>query len=321
MIHILTDLHVGGTFLTWSLHYLAGHKTYFSVEKNVWLELTDNPLNKQNAHNFIPNQPNRIFNCTEQQFDSFIKDLENTPTNQFHTLYFHQFYSNTTLAAINYSNTHAEKLIIVDSSDHPLYHCSYRKRSAMPVGINAVIKGDQEIQNFIIETYFKDSKKIWDQCNLNEVWDQREFLALNLKPFEYNSIYKQVDKSKNHYIIKSSELWTSFDFTVTTLFEYLGVVIDQQRFEHWQKIYSQWRLLHCQKLEFSTYFNTIIDAILNNHSIDLLRFDLDIEQEAAIQHALIYNHGLNLKTWQLEKFVNTAQLHNLLEPNTHPLSS
>ena len=35
---------------------------------------------------------------------------------------------------------------------------------------------------------------------------------------------------------------------------------------------------------------------------------------------LIYKYGLNLKTWQLEKFPNnTKQLHELLEENIHPI--
>ena len=53
--------------------------------------------------------------------------------------------------------------------------------------------------------------------------------------------------------------------------------------------------------------------------MDLTRFDLDVIQEAFIQRELIYKHNLNLKTFQLEKFINTQQLHNLLEPNIHPL--
>ena len=51
--------------------------------------------------------------------------------------------------------------------------------------------------------------------------------------------------------------------------------------------------------------------------MDLERFNLDIFQEAAIQRELLYKHNLNLKIWQLEKFKNTKQLHNLLEPNIH----
>ena len=54
--------------------------------------------------------------------------------------------------------------------------------------------------------------------------------------------------------------------------------------------------------------------------MDLESFELDIMQEAAIQRELIYKYNLNFKTWQLEKFQSTRQLHALLEPNIHSLN-
>jgi hypothetical protein len=54
--------------------------------------------------------------------------------------------------------------------------------------------------------------------------------------------------------------------------------------------------------------------------MDLTRFNLDLMQEACIQHHLIYNYNLNFKTWQLEKFSDTKQLHSLLELNTHQIT-
>ena len=62
---------------------------------------------------------------------------------------------------------------------------------------------------------------------------------------------------------------------------------------------------------------TIIESILKNNYIDLTKFNLDIVQEATIQHELLYKHNLNLKTWQLEKFMDSKQLHSLLEPNIY----
>ena len=61
-----------------------------------------------------------------------------------------------------------------------------------------------------------------------------------------------------------------------------------------------------------------MDAIVNNWHYEI---DLTFEQEVIVQHCLIYQHGLNLKTWQLEQFPrNTRDLHRLLEPNTHTVS-
>jgi len=55
--------------------------------------------------------------------------------------------------------------------------------------------------------------------------------------------------------------------------------------------------------------------------MDLSRFELNLNQEASIQHVLIYKYDLNLKTWGLEKFPNnTKKLHELLEPNIHKIT-
>ena len=322
MIHVLTDVASGGTFLTWSIHYLSGIDEYFLLQRNQWITLTNNPISIKNAHNFIPNQPNRIFNCTKQQFIDFAETLSNTASNNHHILYFHQFTNKeTTKTAVNYSNINASKLIVVDASKSKFYHCSYRKRTPWLIGYNKQSINDDEIFQWLTDTFFKDAKLKWNELGLNNIWDRREFIALNFKPLNQEHIYSNIDKTKKHYLIQSSELWTSMDSGIINLFDYLNIGIDQSRLENWQHIYYSWRFLHHQPMTFSTYFETIIEGILHNYDIDLTRFNLDIEQEAAIQHILIYNYNLNLKTWQLEKFTNTKQLHNLLEPNRHPLGS
>lgn len=320
MINVFADAGSGGTFLTWTLHYLAGHHQYYLEQNKQWIPLTANPLNNnKNAHGFIPNQPNRIFNCNTHAFHCFVKNLESIRTDNFHTLYFHPFRdNNTTQAALEYINTSDKKLLIVDTSDTALYHCSYRKRSQTFTDSGKILCSDKDIHDYFINKYLSESKEIWDSLRLTQVWDVREFLALNARPLSVEHVYKAVDKTRDHFVIKGLELWTSIE--INSLFEYCNIVTNKQRLETWKEIYSNWKTRHQQRFMFSTYFNTIIDSILHNYSLDLLRFDLDIEQEAAIQHVLIYNHNLNLKTWQLEKFVNTKQLHNLLEPNIHPLS-
>lgn len=321
MIHVLTDIGSGGTFLSWTIHYLSGNTEYFSVEHNQWVKLIDNPVNNNNAHKFTPNQPTRIFNCSPEQFFNFANTLNNTPTDSPHILYYHPFPNiDTTSAAVDYSASHAKKLVVVDTSKSKLYHCSYRKRAPWRISDKKLLTDDNEINQHLINKFFKDSQQRWDELNLQDVWDVREFLALNFRPFEQFNIYSLLDKTRDHYVINGTELWTLLDHGIKNLFDYLDTEIDYQRFENWQHVYNNWKSVHYQRLMFSTCFEDFINGILNNHNIDLSKFDLDIEQEAAIQHALIYRHNLNLKTWQLEKFINTQQLHNLLEPNTHPIN-
>lgn len=322
MIHVVTDPGVGGTFLTWTLYWLSGQTQYWSQEKQKTLTLPNNPIAKVNAHGFLPNQPNRIFECTAPQFTDWIEQL-NQRTNEFNVVYYHTFDCDaTTQCATDHSNVHASKLIVVDSQLDILYHCSARKRAPTVVDKHQVIVNNTEQQQHFIQTYFNDSKQFWDSLGLLDVWDQREFLALNLRPFDYQTIYNHyIDQNRHHYFLHSRELWTTLDQAIKPLFQYLELDLAAERLDHWQYIYNQWRALHQQKLNFCTYFDTIVSSILRGHYFDLNRFDLDIQQEAAIQHALIYRHNLNLKTWQLDKFQNTQQLHKLLEPNSHQLGS
>jgi hypothetical protein len=71
-------------------------------------------------------------------------------------------------------------------------------------------------------------------------------------------------------------------------------------------------------LEFCYNYKHIVDSVVNNWYYQI---DLTFEQEVVIQHCLIYQHNLNLKTWELTKFPsNTQDLHKLLEPNIHPIT-
>ena len=84
LIAILTDPGKGGTFLTWSLHYLAGHTHYFNAELNSWLDLPENPLTNRNAHNFKANQIG-----TYSHVISTLTNLSNCKAFDFHTVYLH----------------------------------------------------------------------------------------------------------------------------------------------------------------------------------------------------------------------------------------
>ena len=55
IIAIITDPGKGGTFLSWSLHYLSGHTRSFHGNSNAWFPLPKNPLTNINSHNFKTN--------------------------------------------------------------------------------------------------------------------------------------------------------------------------------------------------------------------------------------------------------------------------
>jgi len=324
LIGIATDPGVGGTFLTWSLHYLAGHDTYYHAGTHQWLKVPSKPLTKKNSHGFKTNYIGSL-----ESFDKSYSTLLDIPTRDFHAIYFHNF--PRTVESQNYdtqqviSRLESDQLIVVSlSPGHQLYQQSYYKRSdSQPSWTNSAKKlvNNQDILSDFINFFLKESNEQWHRAGLTNVWDQREFLALNLRPNNTQNIVCNVDLTRDHYRLDTSELWHTFDQTVSHMFDYLNLKINNLRWKKWIKVYYKWRQVHYQRMLFVWYFDQIINYIADGYSMDLTRFNLDLIQEAVIQHTLIYKHNLNLKTWQLEKFTNTKQLHNLLEPNIHTLTT
>jgi len=326
LIGIVTDPGVGGTFLNWSLHYLAGHNYYYCAKKSDWVKVPENPVQDKNSHGFIANQVH-----SKESFDKEYLKLYAVTTEQFHTIYFHNFNftskSETDPEAKQcIEQLDADQLIVLSVSTtnnrHKLYHSSFVKRyesASSFVDLSVQLSSNQDILDDFINYFFQESIEKWRQAGLTNHWDKREFLALNYRPNAVKHIAPNVNLTRDHYRLDVTELWHIFEQTVVYMFEYLNLKIDTTRWENWTRIYHKWRQVHYQRILFVWYFDEIINYIINGYSMDLVRFDLDLIQEAVIQHELIYKHNLNLKTWQLEKFTNTKQLHDLLEPNSHPL--
>ena len=327
IIAIITDPTKGGVFLSWTLNYLAGHTQYFHAKTNSWFALPDNPLTTINAHNFNANQ------CpVYSQLDTMISNLLNCNSTQFSTLYFHNLIEwpwslewADTKKAINDVKLVAEKIILLTNQPkNYLYDKSYKIRSESRSYFNPEIRftSEKEVFDDYINFFYKDSVEKWKELNLTSVWDMREFLALNSSANgDSVSVAPLFDLTSEHYSIDCLEWFNSGDLLVEDLCNYLNKAIDNNRLLHWNQIYQTWRKIHYNRLNFTYCFDKIINYILNGYYMDLVRFDLDIIQESFIQNELIYKHNLNLKTWQLEKFINTQQLHALLEPNIHALTN
>lgn len=315
LISVLSDPEVGGTFLTWSIHYLAGHQTYYYAKTQKWLPVCDNPLRSNNAHNFKSNQSQN-----KNSFNLTFNRLCSTNTLNFHTIYFHNFefesvsHDDNLVHSINQLIDANSKIVLINTNKkHFLY-----KTKQHPRHIDHANLINDHWDNYI-DYFFKKSKTAWEKLNLVEIWDRREFLALNHDSENVLTITPNINLTHPHFLIDSFELYNIFHQTLPHLFDFLEVKIDHNRKQLWQNIFNQWQKNHAQNMLFVWYFDEIINSILNNHYLDLTRFNLDIVQESAIQRHLIYKHNLNLKTWKLDKFRNTQQLHSLLEPNIHKL--
>jgi len=320
---IITDPVKGGNFLSWSIYYLSGTTEYYHVLSNSNIHLPKNPIKNKNAHNFKSNQA-----CTLEMFHNIFNTLNIRDINS-DSLYFHTLRKKNngsisirdTKHCINTINNNNIKTIILSSEDKlsALYHSIFDYRSEIyKLDSLSKISSNNEILDHYINYYFNNSKQKWNQLQLNEIWDIREFLALNINPLHEISINSIIrSHSFKYFYIDTKQLWLNFEYIIEDLFDYINVSIDYTRYDDWILIYNQWKTQHYNRITFMWYFEKIIEDILQGNNTDLSRFNLDIIREAAIQHVLLYDHGLNLKTYNLNQFNNTLQLHNRLEPNIH----
>lgn len=317
-ISVITDAGVGGTFLSWSIMYLSGQNNYFNKKTNKWLQLTENPITKdRNAHNFLPN-----FETQLDDLCQLIDTLKNTNSKYPHVLYYHELHPQNPAEAIEFLIQNNNKNIIVSMDKHyGLYMCNMSNRAgAIPSFTEPkyFLTDDNEILNNFMECYFSDSKEFFD---LNNIWDKREFIALNydlvkckLQPI--TAFLNDVEKNQNYFRLNCFDLYCAFETTVYTLFKYLDLELDANRYTLWLNTYQKWKKFHYNRLRFIWYLDEIVEDILYNRPRNLIDFELDLLQEAMIQQKLL-TYNLNLQNWQLDKFRNTQQLHKLLEPNIH----
>ena len=235
---IITDQYVGGTFLSWSLHYLGGNNRYFLAKKDKWIDLCADPVTNTNAHNFVANHPNVSTDESELLRETF-KKLKDVATDDFHTIYFHRgITEKSTIECVTYLSQHADKVIIVSGKKYPLYHCKYERRASnLKISSGEVTNDPDTFFDDFVNTFFKESLEWWNQ--IDTVWDKREFIALNFDHYKINEISSYIDFTVPHYYIDGLDLWMHFDQTVDFLLNYLGLKVTEERLKNWKIVYSK----------------------------------------------------------------------------------
>jgi hypothetical protein len=328
---------VGCTFIEWSLHFLSGQTQYYNVSLDQWIPLSQNPLTNMNAHGHLKNAPSGYDNTqlVVKKFDSLPHDglysmyatklhywlaSEQTkiPIEQFHNMpafaQVTEFINNDFNKILQACGEQQIKLIYVSQDSRTvLYHQTSRSSAihlTKPKHVNSKQELDDEFQN----VFFKNSLLLWNELNLTDIWDVRERLALDLRPYNAMTDYA-FDLNIPHHWVNCINLWTRTEHTIKNIMEYVDLTIVPERWQAWLPICKNWQEKQLSILDFCYNQPHIVKAIVNNW---YYKIDLTFQEEVIIQHFLIYQYGLNLKTWQLKKFPsNTQDLYKLLEPNIH----
>lgn len=332
---------VGCTFIDWSVYFLSNQFQHYNVNSNRWLPVSSNPLTELNAHGHDKNHP-QGYDTTK----SFIEHIETLTSDRLHSIYpwaltpgaaaaylnlppesisnadtfkrITQFRKDDYHELLNLCGAKQIKTVFVQSDPGSILYFQKRRVLAyLLLDYTTTSTTEQQLNNEFQTVFFNKSLTDWQDNGLIEIWDVRERLALDTRPFDQNLINFVPDLQHPYLWINSFDLWTRTPDVLEKIMKFLELPIDHEKFNQWLPICSKWQKIQLDILEFCFNQEHIVNAIINNWYYEI---DLTFDQEVIVQHCLIYQHGLNLKTWQLEKFPkNTKDLHKLLEPNIHPI--
>jgi len=332
---------VGCTFLDWTINFLSGAETFLSYERGR-IPLSKNPLTAINAHGHAKNHPGGYQDF--KQYLHRLKQLANGAQDLI-TIYpgkisesqalqslsiglddidqenlnrVNQYLSKDFEQLLNHLDEINARVVYLSLSESiPLYFVTPR------ILKNTFRSSGQHLESTIdllddrSRIFCRDSMDTWQQLELTDTWDKRERLALDFRPFDPPYQYIAEPMTISNLNVDAIDFWHRGDVIVHNIMDWLEIKVDQQRLEQWLPIFKPWQQIQLNLLQFQHSYKNILAAIIAG---DSMHIDLTFEQEVVIQHCLIYQHNLNLKTWQLEKFPNdTMDLHKLLEPNMHPV--
>lgn len=337
---------VGCTFLEWSIHYLAGHEQYFRVENQQWCPLVNDPINADSVFNAHKHQKNHPCGKDITKIFTHLLDMhQRAAPDKLFSFYPYPMHIDTAMRVLDIKTSDLEDTVVqqqickhikhdyIDLVNHCLdqdFSVIYVQSDPSVIGYfwdprtldrmllsNHQPSTAQEKHNELQNAFFNSSQHQWQQMGLTDIWDQRERMALDIRPFDSSYIW-DLGFDKTHQHINCQRLWDQTVEVVKAVMLNLSIKICSERFDQWLPMADQWQRAQLKSLDFYRDLPHIMSSIINGWHYEIN--DLELWQEAIIQHCLIYKHGLNLKTWQLSKFpCNTQSLHLLLENNTHPI--
>lgn len=339
IICLISTNGVGCTFLDWSIHYLANQTDFYNCKSQSLIPLSQDPVTQLNAHGHKKNHPIGL----DETVDMY-HHLCTQPSNRFYSMYHAPLFLDQVIkkhgytleqyqqpaiqqhvaqhqtdefySTINWLLDNKSQVIMLDQDPNLRPYAVFTRQLERMKFQNQRPQSEQDLMDETNSVYFQSSVDTWNKLQLTNVWDQRERDALNIRPFKISPIVCNFDRPVCR--INSLEFWGFAAEVLTKVMNFLQLEIDAQRLDQWHPVYRKWQNIQFKMLDFVINLDYIIEATIKNYNYPLR--NLTYQQEVILQHCLIYKHGLNLKTWQLEKFPNnTQELHKLLETNIHPV--
>jgi hypothetical protein len=306
IIGILGSGGCGGTFLDWSLHFLAGDRQSYAIRVDQhdrsrvvaegYFDLTLDPITGTTAHRHRKTHPNN--GSLQKVIDIFTA----LPPERLYS-----FYYVDSMSADQTQTTHNQ--IIEGHPDVNFICYTYSPDDIDKIFCLQVEKIPQYLENMLSD---------WLQINPDmPAWDQREQLSLYYpKCIQGQTINEMINAHPNCFALSFTDMLEHLDRKILEIFDRYKITMDQDRWIAWLGVYQLWKKGNSP--EFFADLRQIINHILAGVGQDLTHYNMTFAKETIIASKLLYNHNKALKSHGIEKIPpNTLHWHELLEDNIY----
>jgi hypothetical protein len=307
----------GGTFLDWSLHYLAGDHEHwtllcdldrrhvnpdFLTANDAWQKYSTrgsvphNSLLKNTAHAHAKTHPTqftlpRVLELFAQYNTDPLQTFyyfDNLASNQHSTIHNHIVKSYPAVHFITYAYCHTD----IDT----IFCMQFEKLPRM-----------QELYGQALRSQLID----------DDIWTRREIFALAYAKTVYGqTCAEKILPADNNFVLQFQDFFFHLPEIIDKIFDYLQIKIDQQRWDNWCQVYAQYQ--HNNSTQFFLDLPMILAAIVNNQHWDLAKYNMTFAKEVVLTRHLLYNHNYALRAHGLTHIgTNTQDWYRVLEPNTY----
>lgn len=327
---------LGCTFLDWSILFLSGCQNFYQTDLKQFVPVVSDPVTGLNAHRHQKNLCSGYRDTVKllKQLKSISAEYKScypfplNPGQACVELGISESQVSAAWPAVSQHILNDYRQLIAELANDPDIQLIFVESSAELSLYNKLAQRAQDVfafasltntypespankQDEIERLFFQSHSKEWQ----DNIWDKRERRALDTCWFDYQHF--DIDYSLPMLRLHGLELMWLGENALIKVMQYLDRPMVNT--DHWNIVYRKWQQIHTQTYDFVLNFDHIMKCIISGQSYPLT--NLTFDQEVLIQHCLIYQHNLNLKTWNLHKFTNTKQLHDLLEPNMHDLTA
>ena len=301
------QFNLGTTFLIWSIYYCTNEKNYYRIKDDKFLEVPENPVDGVTAHQMKAN--------TFTNLDNIEATMDQPGDNLKHTRF-------SPDASYLETGVPSNKTFLSRMEKHGIK------------SINITCTGLQFLIGFLrwhdtepnwqhnFDTVKKHCKHYWpgffDNAHIYEnrlhTWhDIRQGIAFNIRPYEFPAMGN--NNNKNTYDCEFEDLLTSGKKEILKILNFLKLKVHTPALDHWCDMHNIWRDYLQHYTHFCNNIEIIVESILNNRSMNLEQYRMDVLKEGVLLHLLMFKHELNL-TKSVEKLPDdTQEIFKLLGKN------